>query len=334
MASKKAGKSYGNASKLVELFQKQRTETAESIFDFNFNKKRVRVLSNETQVKENSNGILYWMFRDQRVEDNWAFLFAQKLALKNKVPLHVCFVILPKFLDANMRHYKFLTKSLEEVQFDCQQLNIGFHLLFGNSDVEIPKFVKKHNFGALVCDMSPLRVPKQWVETIKTTLPTEIPLCQVDGHNIVPVWIASDKQEYAARTIRNKINSKLGEYLTEFPPVIVHEYDAVIEVPKIDWNEWMKHVNISDLDEVDWAVPGYRGGLQELDNFCTKRLKNFATKRNDPTKEALSNLSPWFHFGGWKMANIIEQQLPSNALIIMITFSYFTRPNKCSTRYS
>lgn len=42
----------------------------------------------------------------------------------------------------------------------------------------------------------------------------------MDAHNIVPCWIASDKQEYGARTIRRKIHDKLKEFLTGFPPVI------------------------------------------------------------------------------------------------------------------
>lgn len=33
-----------------------------------------------------------------------------------------------------------------------------------------------------------------------------IPVWQVDAHNIVPCWIASDKLEYGARTIRPKIH--------------------------------------------------------------------------------------------------------------------------------
>lgn len=290
----KATKTAGN---LVELFKSERNKTVDSVLNFNFIKKRVKLLSIESNVKENSNGVLYWMFRDQRVQDNWSFLFAQKLALKNKVPLHVCFVILPKFLDANMRHYKFLVKGFEEVAHECSELNIGFHLLFGHSELEVPKFVVKHNMGALVCDMSPLRLPMQWVDEVKKTLPSDVPFCQVDSHNIVPVWIASDKQEYSARTIRNKINSKLNEYLTEFPPVIVHPDSAIIKVAKINWKDVWKHVEIEVVDEVDWAVPGYSGGIKELQKFCESRLKEYANKRNDPLEDVLSNLSPWYHFG-------------------------------------
>ena len=35
--------------------------------------------------------VLYWMSRDKRVDDNWALLAAQSVALNNKVPLIVCF---------------------------------------------------------------------------------------------------------------------------------------------------------------------------------------------------------------------------------------------------
>ena len=48
--------------------------------------------------------------------DNWAMLYAQRLALKMEVPLHVCFCLVPKFLDATIRHYRFILKGLEEVE--------------------------------------------------------------------------------------------------------------------------------------------------------------------------------------------------------------------------
>lgn len=56
---------------------------------------------------------------------------------------------------------------------------------------------------------------------------------QVDAHNVVPCWKASDKQEYSARTIRGKINSKLSTYLVEFPPVVEHLHtnsDSALQV--------------------------------------------------------------------------------------------------------
>ena len=52
----------------------------------------------------NGNSVLYWMVRDKRVNDNWALLEAQKIALKNNVPLIVCFNYYNKYSQANNRH--------------------------------------------------------------------------------------------------------------------------------------------------------------------------------------------------------------------------------------
>ena len=47
--------------------------------------------------------VVYWMSRDQRVDDNWALLKAQALAAELGLPLRVCFVLAPKFLEATLR---------------------------------------------------------------------------------------------------------------------------------------------------------------------------------------------------------------------------------------
>ena len=41
---------------------------------------------------------------------------------------------------------------------------------------------------------------------------------------MVPVWEASPKQEYGARTIRSKINKVIDGYLEQFPFVEKHEF--------------------------------------------------------------------------------------------------------------
>ena len=56
---------------------------------------------------------------------------------------------------------------------------------------------------------------RQWREALKANLETDAAaaVVEVDAHNVVPCWVASDKKEYGARTIRKKINSKLDTYL-------------------------------------------------------------------------------------------------------------------------
>lgn len=100
-----------NLEDFMKKIQAKRDDTAESILQYKFNKKRLRIVSQEQMVADKCEGIVYWMSRDSRVQDNWAFLFAQKLALKNEVPLHVCFCLIAKYLDASVRQFHFLIKG-------------------------------------------------------------------------------------------------------------------------------------------------------------------------------------------------------------------------------
>ena len=60
---------------------------------------------------------------------------------------------------------------------------------------------------------------------------------------MLQVWEASDKREYAARTIRPKIHKQLGTFLEDFPDLPdMPAWDE--DAPKIDWD---KH--ISDATE-------------------------------------------------------------------------------------
>ncbi|XP_038001563.1 deoxyribodipyrimidine photo-lyase-like isoform X1 [Motacilla alba alba] len=281
-----------------EAIQEARRRAAPSVREFKYNKKRVRLVSQGSDLKDDARCILYWMCRDQRVQDNWAFLYAQRLALKQELPLHVCFCLVPKFLEATIRHYRFMLRGLQEVAEECAELNISFHLLLGYAKDVLPAFVTEHGVGGLVTDFSPLRLPRQWVEDVRERLPEDVPFAQVDAHNIVPCWVASLKQEYSAKTIRGKIHAQLPEFLTEFPPVVRHPHSPSCPAEPIAWEACYSSLQVDhSVKEVEWATPGTAAGMAVLKSFIAERLKSFSTHRNDPNKAALSNLSPWLHFG-------------------------------------
>ncbi|BFZ00295.1 hypothetical protein BsWGS_03334 [Bradybaena similaris] len=282
----------------IARINEKRLAVCESVAKFKFNKKRVRVITDVEEFLPQSNGVLYWMSRDQRVQDNWAFLYAQRLALKLEAPLYVCFCLVPTFLEATIRQFGFMMKGLAGVEKECRDLNIPFHLLLGVASTSVPQFVKENNIGGIVTDFSPLRTPRKWLEDLKNALPKDVPLCQVDAHNLVPCWVASPKQEYAARTIRTKITNQLAAFLTDFPPLVQHPHCPNKMPPVTDWKAADAYLQVDrTVQEVSWAKPGTEHGLRMLEDFCEKRLKKFATDRNDPNKQALSNLSPWLHFG-------------------------------------
>ena len=240
--------------------------------------------------------VVYWMSRDQRAKDNWALLFAQNLALEQKAPLGVIFCLVPDFLQATIRQYDFMLRGLAETGKNLADKNIAFFLLMGYPDEEIPKHVHQLHAGAVVADFDPLKIKRQWKRRIIPRL--NVPLYEVDSHNLVPCWVASAKQEFAAYTFRPKIKKILPDFLDSFPPLRKHPFSWKKKGRQTDWRAARRGVKVdTSVPAVDWIVPGERAAKKTLRHFIRHNLASYATKRNDPNLSALSNLSPYLHFG-------------------------------------
>jgi deoxyribodipyrimidine photo-lyase len=254
---------------------------------------RVRILK---KAKEKPGPIVYWMSRDQRVHDNWALLFAQKMALKTKASLGVAFCLAPKFLGAAIRQYGFMLQGLSETEKNLKTKNIPFFLLSGSPAEEIARFVSQHEVRALITDFDPLRLKKLWKEALLDKV--DIPVYEVDTHNIVPCWVASSKQEYAAYTFRPKLKRQLKRFLDEFPNVEKHRFSWKEKGEETNWGRVKMGLKIDrEVLEVDWIKPGERAAGQLLNQFIQHKLSAYNAKRNDPNQDSQSNLSPYLHFG-------------------------------------
>jgi len=253
--------------------------------------KRARVLR---KGKFSGKSVLYWMNRDKRVDDNWAIIAAQSIALKNKVPLVVCFQYLGDFPNSNIRQYGFLFRGLLELKAKLERLNIQFILIRGDVKRGLSKIIEEKLVGTMIVDHSPLKVYQKRIKKIVNI--TNIPIYQIDAHNIVPVWVASEKKEYAAYTIRKKIHTNLNQFLTDYPKLIRHPYGDFIK-KEHSYDKITSKLNIDfSIKEVDWLIPGEKAAKDKL-SLLSDSLSGYDQNRNDPTKEALSNLSPYFHFG-------------------------------------
>ena len=73
---------------------------------------------------------------------------------------------------------------------------------------------------------------------------------------------------------------------------------SILFVQPVDWEKVEASLQVDEtVKEVGWATPGTDAGLRMFEEFVQNRLKHFEAKRNDPNEQALSNLSPWLHFG-------------------------------------
>jgi deoxyribodipyrimidine photo-lyase len=236
------------------------------------------------------------MSREQRTRDNWALLFAQQRALDSRRPLAVVFCLLPNFLGATMRHYGFMLKGLQEVERNLNSKNIPLIVLTGDPEKAIPAFVEQHHVGTLVTDFDPLRIKRDWKTRVADRI--SIPFYEVDAHNIVPCWIASPKQEYAARTFRPKLHRIVKEFLERFPPLKKHSVPWREQPDGLDWAKIRRSINVDhSVQEVDWLKPGETSARSALTAFIKRKLAAYDDARNDPTQDGQSGLSPYLHFG-------------------------------------
>jgi deoxyribodipyrimidine photo-lyase len=256
-------------------------------------KRRIRILKGGNAIY---GPIALWMSRDQRINDNWALLFAQEVAREKKAPLAVIFCLVPRFLNATIRQYGFMIKGLQEVEENLKKMNIPFLLLTGLPEIEIPRFINKYRIGTIITDFSPLRINREWKEAVIKNI--DISFYEVDAHNIVPCWTASSKQEYAAYTIRPKLRRLLPDFLKPFPHLKKHSHNWGEKFISPDWARCLKTLDVDrTVTEVGWIESGEKAAFRVMKKFIKNRFDLYDKQRNDPVKDGQSGLSPYIHFG-------------------------------------
>jgi len=261
--------------------------------DHKVDNRRVRVLK---EAPAGSGPVVYAMSRDQRASDNWALLYAHELARSMRQPVVV--IALPGADSPNLsyRQAVFSVEGLRQAERQLAKLSIPFTAVGGETPVVLVRMLGQLKAGALVVDFSPLRQSRAWKLAVADKI--DIPIDEVDAHNIVPAWVASDKQEYAAYTFRPKVNRLLGEFLTDFPrlPKNPHRFDR--RIPQTKWNR-LANLIASDksVPPATGIEPGGTAARNTLKRFLHTGISDYADRRNDPVAGAQSGLSPYLHFG-------------------------------------
>jgi deoxyribodipyrimidine photo-lyase len=185
--------------------------------------------------------------------------------------------------------------GLQELERSLAKYRIPFVLVTGNPETEIPRFVLDHDTHTLITDFSPLRVKRIWQDAIAEKI--NVPFSEVDSHNIIPCRMTSDKQEYAAYTIRPRIQRLLPEFLTEFPRLQKQSVSGT-SYQSPDWKRVFKSLQVdTDVAPVRDIFPGEKAAQKTLRSFLKGSLQNYAAGRNDPNQDVQSGLSPYLHFG-------------------------------------
>ncbi len=254
--------------------------------------RRVRAC-NEQAVGEGP--VVYVVAREQRVRDNWALLYAATEAKRRSVPLLVLFALGPMFNNGSARHNEWMVASLRELSENLAKKHIPFFLEMGEWATVVTSFAARYGAGEVVFDFNPLEPVRNWRVAAAQKLACRA--VEVDARNIVPCWEASPKAEFAAYTFRPKVHRALSEFLVPFPLLPTSSTSSVV-APRIDWEA------VRAFRQCDYAktvpshyVPGEAAAHKELKKFLAERLQGYASRRNDPNLEGVSNLSPYLRWG-------------------------------------
>lgn len=242
--------------------------------------------------------VLYWMQEAQRARGNAALEMAIRGANRYGLPVVVCFGLMDGYPEANARHYAFMLDGLSDCAKELETRGIAFVIRHG-MPVDVALSLSQ-NAAAVICDRSYMPAQREWRRMLAEA--ATCPVVQVETEVVVPVDVASDKSEYAARTIRPRIHRVWDEYLVpldETEPEI--RADALTLESDFDLTDPSGVLAALDLDRTVKPVKRFRGGrvaaLEMLNRFLDDVLDGYAKGRNEPSAAQTSFLSPYLHFG-------------------------------------
>jgi deoxyribodipyrimidine photo-lyase len=181
--------------------------------------------------------VLYWMQSSQRADHNHALEYAVQRANDLGQRLLVVFGLTDDYPEANLRHYAFMLEGLADVEEALGQRGIKFVVRRGSPDEVALEAGERASL--IVTDRGYMRPQKRWRERVAGE--AGCPLVQVETDVVVPVELASGKQEHAARTLRPRIHEHLDDFLVELTPT---------EPVKLSSNMREDGLDLSDIDGI------------------------------------------------------------------------------------
>ena len=207
---------------------------------------------------ENSNKqVIYLMTKSFRIRNNYTLFEALNEAKANFASL-IVYIVQP--VEENARNISFFRNMTQDLPDKLD--NIIDKAVFINRNEVFN--LDLDNIGSVYIDKAYLREDRIYLENIVKLLEAKkINLSEVDSNVFQPSELVSQKEEYSARTIRDKI-----------------------------WKLFLQPLVLMNED----ICLGENTAMSLLNRFINKSLKKY-DQRNDPSLNLLSGLSPFLKYG-------------------------------------
>lgn len=273
---------------------------------------RVQLL-NDKSPNNDGKYVMYWMQMFKRTTYNHALNFAIREANQRKLPLVVYEGLKYYYPWANDRIHTFILEGVDEKRKEFERLGIKY-LFYLQQDNNYPKNTVAEiakDACLIVTDDFPCFIIPEHNRRIAQK--AEIPVYTVDSNGMIPLS-KFEKEEYAAYTIRPKINRMLPDYLEieKDEKVIVRADDLTVNCGEtlISENNIAELVINCDINHQIKPSPIYKGGSKNahkrLKHFIENILPDYAKTRNECSIDGSSRLSAYLHFGFLSVYEIVE----------------------------
>jgi deoxyribodipyrimidine photo-lyase len=286
-----------------------------------------RIVRQRPGKSEGGRRVIYWMQQAQRLVYNPALSYAAHQAESLGKALDVYFILFPDFAPAQRWHYKFMLQGLAETGRKLKEHGIALRILAAETcEPILQAAVEAHS---LVLDMAYLKDQVKMRNSIFQDTKLQCEITEIDSEAVVPVHLASSKEEYSAATLRRKILPQINNFVTidlpalpkfkpgKTPPKTEFEYGGSFEDDKELW-DWAKlRINVAESQGPAKQVTGAHScALKSLDTFISTKLSNYASLRNHPNLDIQSHLSAYLHFGQISPIEILRRIVESRQIPI------------------
>ncbi len=255
--------------------------------------------------------VLYWLQTTMRSRNNPALNYAAQSANELGLPLVVYQGLRPDYPWASDRFHTFILESAADMAADFADRRIpyGFYLEphWGASREPPPPSPLEglaRRAALVVTDYFPTFIAPRQTHRLRKRVAT--PVVAVDSCTVVPMSHIS-RAHPTARGFRTEVVAALPHFLHpvgNVEPRISRPFDFPFAsaVPPNGQFDAAALAAGCDIDHSVHPSPSIRGGQRaaqsRLNTFLDTGLQRYSEDRGDPNKpEAVSGLSPYFHFG-------------------------------------
>lgn len=276
--------------------------------------------------------VLYWMQAAPRAARNPALEHALQRANSLGLPLLVLFCLDPDVPEANRRHFRFLLQGLWETARELSDMGVAVSVVLGALAEVVPFYTG--NAVEVVTEQAVLRWQREARLAVKTSAVSHgAAYTEMCAQSVVPVGVASAKEEYSAATIRSKLVKLLPEYLDKRLPEISVAHPARPALPPLP-EALGRELDLRGFSTADGFIKyvetalgleghplpvaslegGYRAAVSRLKSFIHNALPFYAQSSNNPTLDLVSGLSPYLHFGQISPLEVVWEVLQACAV--------------------